>query len=97
VSWEIDMDTVERYDPASCGWVKHHGPYRERFPEAWDRRICTWREFWVRGDERLIVEWEVEGRSIRAVMLNGEITEEPMTPEAFDAVWMRVTDLLEGV
>lgn len=88
VSWELDADTVERYDPASQGWAKHHGPYRERFPEAWDRPMCAWREFWTRGDERLVVEWEIEGVALRAVFLNGQDVG-PVTGANFDAVWMR--------
>lgn len=89
-SWELDADTVERYDPASQGWVKHHGPYRERFPEVWNRSMCAWREFWVRADERLVVEWEIEGVAVRAVFLNGHKLEGPVTGKAFDAVWVRV-------
>lgn len=88
VTWTLDPDTVERYAPASRGWVDHHGPYRETFPEVMDRRMVHWREFWVRGDERLIVEWDSSPCTLVAVLLNGKDVGR-VTGADFDAVWMR--------
>jgi hypothetical protein len=88
LTWTLDPGTVERYDPASHGWVEHKVPTREQFPEGFDRPFCHWREFWSREGERLVVEW-VGPLALRAVMLNGEINVGPMTSAEFEAAWMR--------
>lgn len=86
--WRLSEDAVERYDPKAHGWSEHRGPYRDTFPEVFDRRMVHWREFWVRGGERLIVEW-AGPLALKAVLLNGEEITGKLTDAAFEAAWMR--------
>jgi len=89
MAWELDQGAADRFDPSMAGWEVFHGQYTERFPEIEGRRMVFQRDFWVRGDERLIVEWQYPWKRVIAVILNGQVNEDPMTAEEFDAVWMR--------
>lgn len=89
MSWILNPDAADRFDPPMAGWEVFHGRYTERFPEIEGRRMVFQRDFWVRGDERLIVEWQYPWKRVIAVILNGQVNEDEMTAEEFEAVWMR--------
>jgi hypothetical protein len=93
MSWALDEDAADRFDPPMAGWEIFHGLYGEEFPEFRGRGIPMQRDFWVRGSgparERLIVEWEQPWRRVVAVVLNGVVYDQPMTAEEFDGMWMR--------
>lgn len=87
LTWTLDPDAMDRFEPHSHGWEYFRGLSLEEFPGVRGRSMVHTRDFWTRGAERLVVESNPEGL-ITAVLLNGkEIS--PLSGEEFDAAWMQ--------
>lgn len=88
-SWHLPPAWEDDFDPVGQGWVQVHGRLYEIFPETYERPMVTWRDFWQRGDNRLVVEWEIEGQVIGAILLDGKEIKFPRTRAEWDNLWRR--------
>jgi hypothetical protein len=86
-SWYFPEDWAEELDLADEGWVMATTPSSELFPEVDGRPMVWQRDFWTRGDDRLLMEWDVAYRVARAVLLNGKEIPVPTSEAEWDQVW----------
>lgn len=55
---KLTNDQIEHYDPQAHGWEAARTFTSDIFPEVGINRRMVWkRDFWRRGDERLVVEF----------------------------------------
>lgn len=83
----MDDRTSDEFEPTSAGWEAVGRPYTVDFPEVEGRSLPMQRDFWVRGNDRLIIEWDNPWITVRAVLLNGVVQKEPMSRDEFNQVW----------
>lgn len=76
---KLSITEMDQHQEAVCDWTEvTSGPFREDYPEIEGRSLVRVREFWKRGNDRMIIEWEGY-RTVRAVALNGHWFEDNLT------------------
>jgi hypothetical protein len=69
---KLNDDQMEIYDPQAHGWMEARPCNSEAFPEVGLNRDMVWlRDFFIRGSERLVVEFS-SAYDLKAVARDGE-------------------------
>lgn len=79
---KLSVDQVEEFDPKAVGWTTDALVRLPEFPEVDGRSMVFQRDFYTRGDDRMVIEWD-RGWTLRAIARNGHWFEGDMTFERF--------------